>query len=684
MNPPTDQPPPPPLPSLQPPRSSFSCHRHPDENFTGFCPECLCERLTTLDQSAANAAAGSSSRRNSTSSATAAASAAAAIKSIFRVTSASSEVNKNKAPATREQVTRNSNSFFPELRRTKSFSAAKAEGLLGFSAGGYEPQRKSCDVRGRNTLSSLFSIHDENKPPRLSYSQQTLAGNGVVLETNREEEEEEEQCHINDEIEEDGVIRVSEELDVVEINDLGVNNNNNNIIEETVEMKEPKELIFDELKPMKDHIDLDSHSKKPSRSNFWSAASVLSKKWHKWRRKQKKDVSGSNGVVLSSTLPVEKPLSRQFRETQSEIADYGFGRRSCDTDPRFSLDAGRISFDDPRYSFDEPRASWDGYLVGRTFPRLPPMVEDAPAPASAPAPVVHVARCDSQIPVEEVSVFTDNVPGGSIQTREYYLDSSSKRRKSLDRSNSIRRMAAAVVAELDESKVNPVISNTKVSPATVDYGNYSNGVSIDPPRVSNSNSLRDDCSETFELGFRDRDNAVPVEKKENKKPRKWRWKLWGFIHRRSNNNKDDDEDRCSSVSGVGRSYSESWQDGNNEGFLNNRKVFRSNSSVSWRSSSLRNPNLNPNPNNINGKAVGNEHALMNGNGNGKSRRTGDEFVLERSRSTRYSPNNIDNGLLRFYLAPLSGSRRSGVGISSGKTRATGNSHLFSRNMLGLY
>lgn len=46
---------------------------------------------------------------------------------------------------------------------------------------------------------------------------------------------------------------------------------------------------------------------------------------------------------------MEKPISRQFRETQSEIADYGFGRRSCDIDPRFSLDAGRISFDDPRY-----------------------------------------------------------------------------------------------------------------------------------------------------------------------------------------------------------------------------------------------------------------------------------------------------------------------------------------------
>ncbi|KAI3819091.1 hypothetical protein L1987_12914 [Smallanthus sonchifolius] len=636
MNPTTDHHPPPQLlPTLQPPRSSFSCDRHPDENFTGFCPSCLCERLTTLDQSANAAAASSSSRRNSTSSST----AAAAIKSIFKLSS--SEANRNKTTAS---VTRNS--FFPELRRTKSFSASKNEGL-GILACVYEPQRKSCDVRGRNTLSSLFSIHDENKP-RHSYSQQP-----VVLETNIEDNEEigheEDQIHNHEDEDEDveedegEQIWVTEQPEAVIVNEL-----ENNIVEESAEIEEEEMIVLDELKPMKDHIDLDSHSKKSSRSNFWSAASVLSKKWHKWRRKQKKDVAGSNGVVLSSTLPVEKPLSRQYRETQSEIADYSFSRRSCDTDPRFSLDAGRISFDDPRYSFDEPRASWDGYLVGRTFPRLPPMVEDVP--------VVHVPRCDSQIPVEDVPV---DVPGGSTQTRDYYLDSSSKRRKSLDRSNSIRKMAAAVVAELDETKVvNPVVSNTKVSPA----------ISIDPPRVSNSNSLRDDCSETFELGFRD--NVIhPVggEKKEAKKPRKWRWKLWGFIQRRSKDYSADDEDRCSSVSGVGRSYAESWHDCNNEvntGF--NRKILRSNSSVSWRSSSLRKSN----PNNINGKV---------------NRRTGDEFVLERNRSTRYSPNHVDNnGLLRFYLAPLSGSRRSGIGISSGKNRATSNSHLISRSMFGIY
>ncbi|GKC68696.1 UPF0503 protein, chloroplastic, partial [Tanacetum coccineum] len=331
--------------------------------------------------------------------------------------------------------------------------------------------------------------------------------------------------------------------------------------------------------------------------------------------------------MTSSKLPVEKPISRQYRETQSEIADYGYGRRSCDTDPRFSLDAGRVSFDDPRYSFDEPRASWDGYLIGRTFPRLSPMVEDVPH-----VPVVPVVpRCDMQIPVEEVRVVADGDVPGRIR---------------------LGNNAAAVVAELDESKVKPAsgVSNSKVSPTN------------EPPRVSNSNSLRDDCgSETFELGFRDnssvgvgfRDNGVGVgngfrgslggeEKKEMKKPRRWKWKLWGLIHRRG---KDDDEDRCSSVSGVGRSYSESWQDGTNgiNGGMN-RNVFR----ISEMS-----------------KLFDKETVIYT-----------IFFLLP---CARYSPNHIDNGLLRFYLAPLSGSRRGGIGIATGKSRgSSNNSHSIAR------
>ncbi|KAL2455638.1 hypothetical protein Fot_57381 [Forsythia ovata] len=94
----------------------------------------------------------------------------------------------------------------------------------------------------------------------------------------------------------------------------------------------------------------------------------------------KKQNDGEN----SGTLPVEKPISSRYRETLFEIVDYGFGRRSCDIDSRFSLDARtrRINFDDPRMS------------------SMVSVMEDAPA--------VNVLRSNMQIPVEESAITTMN------------------------------------------------------------------------------------------------------------------------------------------------------------------------------------------------------------------------------------------------------------------------------------
>ncbi|XVF76772.1 hypothetical protein PTKIN_Ptkin13bG0293800 [Pterospermum kingtungense] len=677
MNPNVEPPPPaalaPPPQPPQPHRPSTSCDRHPEEHFTGFCPSCLCERLAVLEPSASGSACSSSSRKPPITATTS--TATAALKAIFKPSGGG---------GTRP-------GFFPELRRTKSFSASKNEGFSGV----FEPQRKSCDVRVRSTLWSLFYQDDGRNPHkkeapgngRSSEIVEVEARNlgssssivqGPVFESKEEEDKTESETDHEDDIE-----IIEEEQQQQPNVAFATASLVEDKVEEIVEEHEEELCPEEELKPMKDHIDLDSQAKKSTgrdfkeiAGSFWSAASVFSKKLQKWRQKQKLK-KRRNGGGGSARLPVEKPIGRQYRETQSEIADYGFGRRSCDTDPRFSLDAGRMSFDavrmsfdDPRYSFDEPRASWDGHLIGKQFPRMPTMVsvvEDAPV-------VHHVMRSDTQIPVEDPlpamnSIDEDeSLPGGSAQTRDYYTDSSSRRRKSLDRSSSIRKTAAAVVAEIDEMKS---VSNAKVSPATtVDYIHGPKLVVPERDSNSNSNSLRDDFSETFEIGFRDNASVIGNgdHKESSKKSRRWSkaWNIWGFINRRSVN-KDEDEDRYSRVNGVERSYSESWPELRNGdvrgGF--NPKVLRSNSSVSWRNSSS-----------FGGSFAAARKSCVESNGHSKKKRD-DQFVLERNRSARYSPNNIDNGLLRFYLTPLRSSRR---GVGSGKSRAS-HAHSIARSVL---
>ncbi|KAK4796332.1 hypothetical protein SAY86_028658 [Trapa natans] len=662
----------PPLPQLQPPqppqphRPSTSCDRHPDEHFTGFCPSCLCERLVVLESSSICAASSSSSFRKPP------AAAVAAIKAIFKPSAAAA------APSS------SSSSYLSELRRTKSFSASKNEGLF---SGIFEPQRKSCDVRARSTLWNLFTLDDGTKSP--GAEQRNLASTSIQPHPALESKEvfaeiEAVKPDIGEESEEEkDEIRAFEEA------------RRSNVVAEIVEeegvRKEPGELVAEDLRTMKDHMDLDSNHKKPPSGrdfkdiagSFWSAASVFSKKLQKWRKKQKlkrqREAGGGGGY--SSTLPVEKPIGRQFRETQSEIADYGFGRRSCDTDPRFSLDAGRISFDDPRYSFDEPRASWDGYLVGRSFPpaRMGPtmvsVVEDSPPT------VHHVPRTDTQIPVEEPPMINsleeedDGVPGGSAQTRDYYLDSSARRRKSLDRSSSIRKTAAAVVAEMDELKS---VKNAKVSPVTMEYFQGSKSLvgerELRDSRDSTLNSLGDDYSDMFEIGFADGVSVMANgDRKGPKKSSRWKaWSIWGFIHRKGGN-KDENYDRFSSRgNGVERSFSESWKDRNGGPRLAaDRRVLRSNSSVNSRNSySL-------------GGSFGRKSGM---DMNGHSRKRRDEFFLERNRSARYSPKNVDNGLLRFYLTPMRGSRRGvgggSIGVGLGKGRA-GPTQFIAHSMLRL-
>ncbi|CAG7908130.1 unnamed protein product [Brassica rapa] len=582
----------------QPHRPSTSCDRHPEERFTGFCPSCLFERLSVLD---INAVASSSRKPPSSSS------SAAALKAIFKPSSSSS-------------------SSFPELRRTKSFSARKNEAL--FSLGAFEPQRRSCDVKVRNTLWSLFNEDAERikegaltvKDGALTVKEGTLTVNREInLETRKPKSP----------VFEEGIDcgkKLKEQRSVID-----------EIIEEEEETEEK------EKEKVKEHMELNPQTtaKKPTRS-FWSAASVLSKKLQKWRQKQKLKKS-------AAALPVEKSAVRQLRDTQSEVAEYGYGRRSCDTDPRFSidagrfsLDAGRVSVDDPRYSFDEPRASFDGYMIGRAAaaaapPRMPSMlsvVEDSPVsnlvPVEEPPPPP-----PPRTPPESV------VPGGSEQTREYYNDSSSRRRKSLDRSSSTRKISASIISEIDELKLSG--SNTKVSPPRDREVKDS---ALRSHSRSHSSSLRGDCSvENLEIG-----TVESSKKGTTKKSKRWSWNIFGMLHRK--NEKRFEEGRGS----VDRTFSGSWNVEARNGF--DPKMMRSNSSVSWRSSTP--------------------------GGGGFHRNSVDGYVSGKKKVSSSSSSigrKVENGVLKFNLTPSKGRR---TGSMDSTSRPVPAAHPLARNVMNFY
>ncbi|KAK8926561.1 UPF0503 protein [Platanthera zijinensis] len=587
-------------PAIRPPAA---CERHPDELVTGFCASCLRERLAGLEAAATNAA---EAPRKSTSS---------AIKSIFSRSSGVQPPGSN--------TNLQSSSFRrSELRRSKSFSVSRFPCV----AAAVEPQRKSCDIRARNTLLALFHQDDVDRPAA------SLSVSGDVVE----------ECH-------------KFSLSGKE----GGEDNSDEIMSAADDMEEDTETaVAEELKSMKDHIDLNSQEKKiPAKEftgSFWFAASVFSKKLRNWRiqKLQKKSISTMQPEKTGSS-------SQRIRDTQSEIAIDAFGRCSFDINPRFSLDASRFSFEDPRHSWDEPRASWDGYLVsggggggggggGRSIlPRLPPMLavaEDFPAPA--------VQRFDGLIPVVEDLV----MPGGSLQTLDYYEGGSTSRgRRSLERSNSTRKSSFEMKALTPGANAHPK-GSISVSAELVQA--YHGGKHERDSREWSSNSLRDECSENLDFASRDQSKVPPPAKKS----RRWSkaWNLFGFIHWRGRSSSSG-----SRGNGMERSFSETWPELRTSGY--NPRICRSNSAVSSRSLFKGN-----------GERGGSVRTgLQSSKGNRKKKKIMEEFELERNSSSRYlSRGVVDNGLSGLYLPAVKGSRR--------KTGKYISSHSITGSMLSLY
>ncbi|KAJ8749776.1 hypothetical protein K2173_012327 [Erythroxylum novogranatense] len=558
-----------------PPRIS-TCHRHPHPNtpITGLCPSCLRERLAGIDPD-----------------------------------------THQETPITH---------LAAELRRSKSYSSNSNQNASSSSTTTTttttattvsEPRRKSCDVRARNSLFDLFHQDDKKKRGKGSNGKSSALGFGVNLK------EEEENV---------GEIRVSKEP-VIDPNGNG-NGNEGSIFEEDAE-----------LKTMKEFIDLEWERKrnggrdlKDIAGSFWEAASLFSKKLVKWQGKQKKKMEPKHGNCGGVDLPeILRPIVGRHRETQSEIGEYGFGRRSCDTDPRLSVDVGRLSIDDSGCSFDEPRASWDGCLTGKTYPKLTPLVsvlEDVKLPTD-----------EVENPKNEVDIS----PGGTAQTRDYYSDR--RRRRSFDRSVLSRR------GELvdDEFKA---LSNAKVSPETLDlFQGAKLLVTEKELRDSNWYSVKANGAESVDTLSKDESSAGVAGISERgfkfKKSHRWRnlWNVWGLMQKRSES-KMEDEEISTGENVVDRPVPDPLRK------LNDIANGEANGVVSPQllrshTVSSRDP-----------CRMASCASTFENKENGSKRR--EDLVLQRNRSPRYSPNNLENGMLRFYLTPLRSYGRS----KSGKSR----------------
>ncbi|KAF8719600.1 hypothetical protein HU200_024341 [Digitaria exilis] len=676
-------------PPVPPPRRSVtSCDLHPGETFTGFCAACLRERLAGLESSAATAAA---TGRKSTS----------AIRSLF-----SRPFNPAAGAAAGAPSSSSAAAALPDLRRCKSFSCGRGGDALAAAVAGaggaYEPQRRSCDVRGRSTLWALFHQDDRERvrdgtafgafPASSSAAAAALAAE--VLPPPQQQPQAE--------------ASLEEEIDVAEDSDEIVPVVEPVLVVDTSgEMEAEAYAAPREIRAMKDHIDLESsQSQQPSRKpppkdlkeiagSFWLAASVFSKKWQKWRRKQKvkKQESAGSKAAAAAMPPPEKPSkpsflrrSRFFHHGEAG-SEFAAGRRSCDTDPRFSLDAGRMSVDDVGFSWDEPRASWDGYLFGAGAGiglggRAPPPLSRLPPILSAleDSPAGIVERSDDQIPVEDDSQpepdADANIPGGSAQTRDYYMDSSSRRRRSLDRSSSVRRSF-----EVTDPKPVPVpvpvpmpvaapaaIVNGKESPlmGSSEFYHFQHAEDLlDHHRFSTS-SLVEDFSASLD--------AAAFHHGPAKKPRRWRkaWSLWGLIHRRAAGRRSGASDDA-----ADRAFSEPWPSEllRVRGYNGGRMMQRCNSNASARSSFSSNSGL----------GSSSRRSFVDAHGNSKRRREECAVAaLERNRSARHSPGQADNGMLRFYLTPMrsASGRRTAVFPAKGGRQLRSQS--FARTMLGLY
>ncbi|KAL0418985.1 UNVERIFIED_CONTAM: protein OCTOPUS-like [Sesamum radiatum] len=500
------------------------------------------------------------------------------------------------------------NAASPELRRCRSVvSVSKCEAS---SSTLNEPRRKSCDViSGRSSLSNLFDADDVRSG---SESEAKVESKNVglsrvtynVIESKKENHEESR----------------------VLSNKLG--KMNMDCVDSDAEVEEG------DLKTMKEYIDLEFQNKikkskdlKEIAGSFWGAASVFSKKLRKWRQKNDKTkkvnnsskgkrVAGDNGNL--KLFQDEKELGENHSET--------VGRRSCDTEPRFSVDACRISF-------DEPRASWDGYMIARTIPRLAPMFSVVENGILGNINRFENHRLSVDGPMH--SIVEDESSSGASGSGNSNSDSSSSMRgSSFDRSSSVRSFGKKAIS-LDDRGASP--ANVKLVITEKELKDW------------HLSSSRDEGLEKFGSISR---NAAAIEdvgslNMQAKKSVRWRRvrNVFGFRHKNS-------ENVCETFAGntidpfideasdkPGTEAGEHVRDGG-------WKLTRSSSVVGSRNSC---------------DVTGLNHRRSVDNVGGYAYMGREDFKLERNTSAKYSSADLDSGVTPFYMTPLRSLRNSKSG-----------------------
>lgn len=230
-------------------------------------------------------------------------------------------------------------------------------------------------------------------------------------------------------------------------------------------------------------------------------------------------------------------------------------------------------------------------------------------------------------------------PGGSAQTKHYYSDWH-RRRRSFDRSNSRRK---SIMGDVDELRV---ISNAKVSPATTELF-YGAKVLITENGLRDVNLKSSDSVMGSGSKVEACDVAIEDGQQGLNKFHKWGrlWSKLGLLQRRREDMLGEGDYGGGDV--VNKPLAESWQ--------KLRRVVNGKASESVSQKLIRSYSVScRDPCRTSG--------LVNGFGvsatKGQVLNGRQKFMLQKNRSVRYSPSNVDSGLLRFYLTPLKSYRRS--------------------------